>query len=150
MAALTEGDIDMISEFQPTAFATLENTANVEVVITEAVAASMTDIFFDLMDPADCPGPSDLIPDGGTCSGHEALRDIEVRQALASATNKQQLIDVATLGTGNLGVSVVQPALGDFFIGEDASPAFDVEAANQQLEDAGYIDTDGDGVRECR
>ncbi|HEY7738018.1 MAG TPA: ABC transporter substrate-binding protein [Candidatus Limnocylindria bacterium] len=150
VAALTEGDVDMITEFQNTAITTLQNTENVEVVTMEAIGGSLTDIFFNVIDPADCPGPSELVPDGGTCSGHEALRDLEVRQALVKATDKQQLMDVATLGTGTLGVSLVPPGLGDYFVGPDAGFAFDLDAANQQLDDAGYEDTDGDGIRECR
>ncbi|HEV7200111.1 MAG TPA: ABC transporter substrate-binding protein [Candidatus Limnocylindria bacterium] len=150
VAALTEGDVDMITEFQNTAIPTLQNTENVEVVTMEAIGGSLTDLFFNVIDPADCPGPSELVPDGGTCSGHEALRDIEVRQALAKATDKQQLIDVATLGTGTVGVSLVPPGLGDYFVGADAAFPFDVDAANEQLDAAGYEDTDGDGVRECR
>jgi peptide/nickel transport system substrate-binding protein len=149
VAALTEGEIDMITEFPLTALPTLEGTENVEVVTTDAIGGSLTDIFFNVMDPADCPGPSDLVPDGGVCSGHPALRDVEVRQALAKAIDEQQLIDVATLGTGTPGVSLVPTGLGDFFLGEGTDLPYDVDAANQQLDDAGYEDSDGDGVREC-
>jgi peptide/nickel transport system substrate-binding protein len=151
VAALTEGDVDMITEFQSTALATLQGAENVQVVTTESVTASLSDIIFNMIDPANCPEPgNEIVPDGGICSGHEALRDIEVRQALAKATDKQQLIDVALLGVGTPGVSLVQPALTDYFIGPDAGFAFDVDAANEQLDAAGYEDTDGDGVRECR
>jgi peptide/nickel transport system substrate-binding protein len=101
-------------------------------------------VFFNQVDPDDCP------PTDGICSGHEALRDVEVRRALLLATNKQELIDVATLGTASQGVGLVPPGLGDFFIGVDADVEFDVEAANALLDEAGYEDTDGDGIRECR
>jgi peptide/nickel transport system substrate-binding protein len=99
-------------------------------------------VFFNVLDPADCPAD-------GICSGHEALRDVTVRQALAMATDKQQLIDVATLGTASPGVGLVPVGLGDFFLGLDADYPFDVDAANQLLDDAGYEDADSDGVREC-
>ena len=36
MAALTEGEVDMITAFQNTAISTLQNTENVEVVTMEA------------------------------------------------------------------------------------------------------------------
>jgi peptide/nickel transport system substrate-binding protein len=40
-------------------------------------------------------------------------------------------------------------ALGDFYAGEVEDYAFDIPLANQMLDDAGYLDTDGDGIREC-
>jgi peptide/nickel transport system substrate-binding protein len=83
------------------------------------------------------------------CSGHPALRDLEVRQALAKATDKQQIIDVATLGTAAQGLTIVTNGLGAFYLGTDSDYTFDVDAANQQLDAAGYADTNGDGIREC-
>jgi peptide/nickel transport system substrate-binding protein len=88
-------------------------------------------------------------PDDGVCSGHPALKDVAVRRALAHATNKDQLIQVATLGTGSPGLSLVTPAHGDFYASEIEDYAFDIAEANALLDEAGYEDTDGDGVREC-
>ncbi|HJT64228.1 MAG TPA: ABC transporter substrate-binding protein [Candidatus Limnocylindria bacterium] len=143
IAALTNGDVDAITEFPATAISTLQNTENIEVQISDVAAGgSIRDVFFNVIDPADCPAD-------GICSGHEALRDVTVRQALATATDKQQIIDVATLGTASPGLGLVPVGLGDFFLGLDADYPYDVDAANQMLDDAGYEDTDGDGVREC-
>jgi peptide/nickel transport system substrate-binding protein len=145
IAALTNGDVDAITEFPATAVSTLENTENVEVKISDiAAGGSIRDVFFNVVDPESCPATD------GICSGHEALRDVEVRRALLLATNKQELIDVSTLGTASQGVGLVPVGLGDFFIGTDADVAFDVDAANALLDEAGYEDTDGDGIRECR
>jgi peptide/nickel transport system substrate-binding protein len=72
-----------------------------------------------------------------------------VRRALAHATNKDQLIQVATLGTASPGLSLVTPAHGDFFDADLADYEFSIDTANQLLDDAGYEDTDGDGIREC-
>jgi peptide/nickel transport system substrate-binding protein len=142
VAAITNGEIDMITEFPTTAMPTLEGAENVQVVTSDSIASALTDIFFNVIDPDECPAD-------GVCSGHPALRDLAVRQALASATNKQELLDVATFGLGTLGVSLVPPGQVDFFVGADAGQPFDVDAANQQLDDAGYEDSDGDGIREC-
>lgn len=143
IAALTNGDVDAITEFPATAISTLQNTENIEVQISDVAAGgSIRDVFFNVIDPADCPAD-------GICSGHEALRDVTVRQALATATDKQQIIDVATLGTASPGLGLVPVGLGDFFLGLDADYPYDVDAANQMLDDAGYEDTDSDGVREC-
>ena len=143
VTALTTGEVDAINEFPATAVAALQNTENVAVHIADiAAGGSLRDVFFNVTAEEDCP------PDG-VCSGHPALRDVAVRQALAMAMNKQEIIDVATLGTGSLGLSLVPPGLGEFYASDVEDWAYDPDAANAMLEDAGYVDADGDGVREC-
>ncbi len=142
--ALTTGEVDAITEFPATAVSALQNDDNVTVHIADiAAGGAFRDVFFNVVSDEDCP------PDDGVCSGHPALRDLAVRQALATAMDKQQIIDVATLGTGSPGLSVVPPGLGDFYASDVQDYAFDTAAANTLLDEAGYEDTDGDGVREC-
>ena len=144
ITALTTGDIDAINEFPATAVSALQNTENVEVHIADiAAGGSLRDIIFNIVADEDCPA------EDGVCSGHPALKDLAVRQALAHATDKQQIIDVATLGTAAPGLSMVPPGLGDYFGSDIEDYAFDVDAANALLDDAGYEDSDGNGVREC-
>ena len=143
--ALINGELDAITEFPATAIPTLQNTANVEVVDGLEFGGRFADVIFNVVDPANCP------PDDGVCSGHPALRDVQVRRALAHAVDKQQLIDTLLLGLGQPGLGVVPISLGTWFaeelVGEDYE--FSLETAAQMLEDAGYVDTDGDGIREC-
>lgn len=144
ITALTTGEVDAITEFPATAVSTLQNTENVNVHIADiAAGGSLRDVFFNVTTEEDCP------PDGGVCSGHPALKDVEVRRALAHAIDKQQIIDVATLGTGSPGLSLVPPGLGPFYASDVQDYAYDVDAANALLDEAGYADSDGDGVREC-
>jgi peptide/nickel transport system substrate-binding protein len=144
VTALTTSEIDAVTEFPLTAVSTLQNTENIQVHSADIGAGgSFRDVFFNIVADEDCP------PDGGVCSGHPALKDLAVRQALAHAVDKAQIIDVATLGTGSPGLSVVPPGLGDFYASDVEDYAFDIDAANALLDDAGYEDSDGDGVREC-
>jgi peptide/nickel transport system substrate-binding protein len=144
VTALTTGEVDAINEFPATALAALQNNEDVFVHIADiAAGGSFRDVFFNVTEEENCPA------DGGVCSGHPALRDVAVRQALAMAMNKQEIIDVATLGTASPGLSLVPPGLGDFYADDVEDWAHDPEAANAMLEDAGYVDSDGDGVREC-
>lgn len=143
VTALTEGDVDMITEFPPTAVPTLQNTENVEVMLADPVSGSLRDYIINMIDPDQCP------PDDGVCSGHPALRDVEVRRALAMAVDKQQIIDVARLGAAAPGLTMVPTGLGDFFASEVQDYAFDPDGANALLDQAGYADTDNDGIREC-
>ncbi|HEX9854832.1 MAG TPA: ABC transporter substrate-binding protein [Acidimicrobiia bacterium] len=141
--ALINGDADMITEFPNTAISALEGAANVEVAIGDPVAPSLRDIIFNMVDPEMCP------PDDGVCSGHPALRDIEVRKALAHAVDKQQLIDVLELGLAEPGITLTPTGLGEFFNSSIVDYPFDIATASSMLEAAGYVDSDGDGVREC-
>lgn len=146
ISALTNGDVDAITEYPATAVSTLQTTANVKVVITDVAAGGdLRDVFFNLADPATCP-----TADGGVCSAHPAIGDLVVRKAMAMALDKQQLIDVATLGTATPGLSLVPVGLGDYYLGTSADYQLNVDGAKQALEDAGYKDTNGDGIRECK
>lgn len=142
VTALRNGDVDMITELPNTAIPTLEGDANVAVVTGDPLAPGLTDVFFNIV-------PDDLCPADGVCSGHPALQDLQVRLALAHAIDKQQLIDVALLGLGTPGISLTPTGLGDFFNSSLEDYPFDLTQAASILDDAGYVDSDGDGIREC-
>ncbi len=75
------------------------------------------------------------------------MQDAAVRQALAMGIDKQGFVDVLLGGRGAVATGAF-PA--SFSFGGDAvtAPTYDPEAAKQLLEQAGWVDSDGDGVRE--
>ena len=83
---------------------------------------------------------------------HPILSDLRVRQAIAHAVDRQALVDGIYAGRS----SVMRQALvydnHPLHAAEDriAVYAADPDRAAQLLDAAGWIDTDGDGVRECR
>lgn len=87
---------------------------------------------------------------GGLGDGHPALLDINVRHAVAHAINRDQLFEDVALGIGTrrdtLGVS--PNTEWDPEISEDQQLNYDPAAAIELLDAGGYLDTDGDGVRE--
>lgn len=140
--AIKTGQVDMITEMPNTAVASLRNEPNIEVVSGAPLAPGVSDIIFNQT-------PDDLCPaDDGVCSGHPALRDRNVRLALAHATDKQKIIDVVLLGLGEPGLTLIPNGLGVWYNDQIQDYEFDTAKANQILDDAGYVDTDGDGVRE--
>jgi peptide/nickel transport system substrate-binding protein len=76
------------------------------------------------------------------------LLDRNVRLALAHATDKQKIIDVALIGFGTPGTTLIPDGLGLWYNSGIQDYAYDVAKANQILDDAGYADANGDGVRE--
>lgn len=139
--ALRTGEVDAITEMPPAAVAALRRAPGIEVAAGAPLSPNVADIKLNQMDPARCP-------ESGVCSGHPALRDVRVRRALAMATPKQELIDVVLLGAGVPGRTLIPDALGSFYDSTLADFPFDVAAANRLLDEAGYADRDGDGIRE--
>jgi len=81
--------------------------------------------------------------------GNPLLLDLNVRQALSCATDRNQLVEIALAGHGQPGSVLLPPALGDFKLEIPADQQLDAnpEKANQLLDDGGYTERDGDGVR---
>jgi peptide/nickel transport system substrate-binding protein len=141
--ALITGQVDMITEMPNTAVPTLRNAENIQLVTGAPKSPEVTDIIPNQTTPEICP-----TEEGGVCSGHPALRDRDVRLALAHATDKQKIIDVVLLGLGTPGLTLIPDGLGVFYNDTIQDYAFDIDEANRILDEAGYLDTDGDGVRE--
>jgi peptide/nickel transport system substrate-binding protein len=83
--------------------------------------------------------------------GHPALQDPILRRAIRMAIDSQEIVDKVLFGYSEPGTTVVPPVsvAGSRWVPEgDDLIAFDLEAANQLLDEAGYRDTDGDGIRE--
>lgn len=139
--ALITGQVDMITEVQGTALPTLKNAENIAILTGPPLFLETTYISFNQIAPENCL-------EGTACSGHPALRDRTVRETLAHATDKQKMIDVTMLGLASPGLTLLPRGLAPWFNTSITDYAYDVGLANQMLDEAGYLDTDGDGVRE--
>jgi len=74
-----------------------------------------------------------------------SLADPRVRTALTTAIDREMIIDVVYAGMGRLGVG---PVLSDFWaFNRDLAPLpFDPGEARAIMEEAGWVDSDGDGI----
>ena len=77
-----------------------------------------------------------------------SLNDPVVREAMAYAIDQQQIINVAYLGFAEPATVIIPTSMGDWHNSEVAAVPFDTAAGAQLLEDAGIVDSDGDGIRE--
>ena len=80
---------------------------------------------------------------------HPILSDLAVRQAIAHALDYDSIISTVYLGQGYQIASNVLPAVGWAHDPSLQPYAFDTELASQILDEAGWTDSDDDGVREC-
>ena len=83
-------------------------------------------------------------------SADPTIHDLAFRQAVATGIDRQEIVDKVYQGTALLGYSVLMPGRNGAWysdIPEDLQFNYDPGAANTMLDDAGYTDTDGDGIR---
>ena len=87
---------------------------------------------------------------GGIGDGHPALQDINVRHAIAHAIDRDVMFDRVVLGLGEKGVglSVSADPAWKPDIPADEQYNYDPDEATRLLDEAGYVDTNGDGIRE--
>ena len=73
--------------------------------------------------------------------------DVAVRQAINLAMNRQDIVDTVFLGAATVGsAGWIHPGHPSY--NPDIATVYDPAAANALLDGAGYLDSDGDGVRE--
>ena len=78
------------------------------------------------------------------------LRDPALRRALAAATDRQALAMHAYDNTATAAYSDAHPRMPWHVAAHDSLNAFDAERAKGLLQLAGWVDSDGDGVRDRR
>jgi peptide/nickel transport system substrate-binding protein len=135
VAALEKGEIDAAHSVPASAVERLQAAEGIETVVGSQ------------------GGFSELAMNGmagGLGDGHPALQDVAVRHAIHHAIDKQVLFDRVINGLGRPGLTLSVspdpawqpelPAAEQF--------TYDPDRARTLLDDAGYVDTDGDGVRE--
>ena len=81
-------------------------------------------------------------------TGHPALKDVTVREAVAMAINKDQLVERILGGYGTPGSTIVVPTTPFWHWDPgDATIPWDIDGANALLDSGGYVDSNGDGIR---
>ena len=138
--ALKQGTIDFAESIPSDLFQTLESEENITTNVGAAFSYSQLS-FNQCFVQKGCSAPD------STSTGPEYFQDPAIRQAVAMAIDREQLVDRILRGYGEPGTTMVVPSAA-FWHWEPTDPyQFDLEGANQVLEDAGYTDTDGDGIR---
>jgi peptide/nickel transport system substrate-binding protein len=134
--ALRNGEVDVVDGLKPQLVSSIEGIDDV------TVQRVVSDWWLNLAFNFGGQGPeADPLP---------ALHDLAVRQAITMSIDKDAIAEKVYQGTATPGDTIIRPASAYWHldIPADEELAFDPAAANAMLDDAGYADSDGDGVRE--
>ena len=124
--ALLNGDIDVATTASYKQAKSLEGTENITVLEGQSLWVSR--LYFNFDTPA--------------------LADKKVRQAMAYAIDRQEIVDKAYSGAGLPGsIGYVHPE-SNWYNPDAENYALDVEKAKSLMAEAGAADSDGDGVME--
>ena len=134
VAALKTGELDAAQDLPGAAFDELQKDDNIQTV--EGFQGSMSEVGINGGD--------------GLKKPHPALLDVKVRQAIGHAIDKKTLVARVLNGHGKPAETLSVSPNPDWTpeIPADQVFDFDLDKARSILEDAGYRDTDDDGVRE--
>ena len=134
VAALQRGEIDAAQGIPASSFETLDSDP--DIVAIAGLQGGFDEIAFN----------------GGAAEGqpHPALLDIEFRRALNRAIDKAGATEDLWFGLAEPATAISVGADLKWVpeIPEDEQFAYDPDAANAALDELGYVDTDGNGIRE--
>lgn len=142
--AFRNGEVDYIAWFPINLFKSLENQEGIET--NSAPDPGFTELGFNLYEPS--PGAIEEFDAPKTSTGHPALLDSRVREAINWAIDEEALTERILQGEGIPGSTLVPPALARYHleIPESELQGFDIERSRQLLEEAGWRDTNGNGT----
>jgi len=140
MVMIQTGEVDFMWDLIEAVVPDLEGKEGVVINITAGLGTER--LVLNLSDPA-VDATDDPI-----ANPHPLLGDIRVRQALQVAINKDELNEVLLFGAATVGTkeyNIGWPSIGC----DIPASVYDPAAAMAFLDEAGFTDEDGDGVREC-
>lgn len=136
---LETGGVDLISEFPVDQFPDNAEMSNVEYL--GAIDRAYTYIGFKL-------GTWDAESSTVAYDPEAKMNNVALRQAMWHAVDNATVGERFYNGLRWNATTLIPPSHPEFHDDSNEGRAYDPEAANQLLDDAGYADTDGDGLRE--
>jgi peptide/nickel transport system substrate-binding protein len=142
--ALKNGDVDYIYNMPVNLFKSLENQEGIET--NSAPDPGFTELGFNLYEPT--PEAIERFDAPETSTGHPALLDPTVREAINWAIDEEELTEKILQGEGIPGSTIVPPALAKYHleIPESERQSFDTERSRDLLAEAGWEDTNDNGT----
>jgi len=133
--ALRAGQIDYAYDLSPTLYKSLQGVENIKTLHDSPSYYTNFAWNFGGQGPDADP--------------HPAIHDLALRQAVAHATDKQAIVDVVWQGAALTGDSILKPSNGFWYLDIPQADEYDfnIDEANQILDDGGYTERTPDGIR---
>ncbi|HET9345995.1 MAG TPA: ABC transporter substrate-binding protein, partial [Candidatus Limnocylindrales bacterium] len=147
IAGFKAGEVDFATDLQDSDLPKVQD-------LGEQVSA-IASLTYEFLRPNWSEGPFDAETKTGGCSRNPAVQDRgtgcpmadpAMREAVAFAVNKEEINSRLLGGTVDVANTNVSPSA--WFFADQTPATFDPAQAQQILEDAGWTDSDGDGIRE--
>ena len=145
--ALKSGEIDYAYDLTPTLVRSLEGDPNIKV--NQQAANYHTNLAFNFGGQSEAyPAVYGGQPDKQE-TNHPAIHDHAVRLAIAHAIDKQAIVDTVFQGAALPADTFISPdkVFWHLDIPADEEYDFNIDEANQILDDAGYTERTPDGIR---
>jgi peptide/nickel transport system substrate-binding protein len=141
--ALQQGEVDYIYNPATDLFLSLEDQEGIETLAS--ADPGYTELAFNMYEPT--PESIELGAPKES-QGNPALLDVRVRQAIDWAIDEEELTDKILRGLGEPGSTGVPPTLAKYHLElpESELRGFDLDTARDLLAEAGWEDTDDNGV----
>lgn len=130
VTALQNGEIDLVNKLTPQQFDSLKSDPN--VTLNQAQNRRFDEI---LINPGAATADGTPIGDG-----NPALKDVKLREAIATAIDTKTLVERVWSGYGEEAAGYIPPMFKDFTWSppDDVKREFSIENANKMLDEAGY------------
>lgn len=137
--ALRTGQYDMVSAYPTNQYDGVKDLTNVTVLGRKEAAYSYLGFKMGKYDTAQGISITDE---------KVKMNDVKLRQAVAYAMDVEQVAERFYQGLRSRATSLIPPAFSSFHDATLEGYNYDPEKAKALLDEAGYKDTDGDGIRE--
>lgn len=127
VAALEAGEVNIAEKIPPLDMLSLEDDPSIETMVGNVAGLTFGVVFNTSKGP---------------------LQDIRVRQAFMHAVDRPKIIENMFFGLVDPGFGPISSTTPLYWSGVEEYYNYDPERAAQLLDEAGWVDEDGDGVRE--
>ncbi|WP_332650342.1 oligopeptide ABC transporter substrate-binding protein [Lysinibacillus sp. 54212] len=138
--ALESGEYDVTSYFGSSKYPEIEGLTNIDILARPELYYNYIGFKLGKWDAANGTVATDI---EGSKMG-----DVKLRQAMAYAMNVEEVNEVFYDGLRTRANAIVPPVFTSFHDKSLEGYSYDPEKANALLDEAGYKDVDGDGIRE--
>ncbi|KYG91224.1 oligopeptide ABC transporter substrate-binding protein [Metasolibacillus sp. FSL H7-0170] len=138
--ALESGEYDLALSFGSAKYAEIKDLTNIDVLARPELYYSYLGFKVGKWDTETKAVATDL--------ENTKMGDVNLRQAMAYALNVEEVTEVFYEGLRERANAIVPPVFSSFHDASLEGYNYDPEKAKQLLEDAGFKDVDGDGIRE--